>query len=90
MEKKIPKKSNRTASRIIDNEAVVVIPEENIVNVLNKTGTRIWDLVDGERNLDEIATIIASEFGITYEEAYQDLMEFIKDLVDKGMMELSK
>lgn len=81
-----PRKSSRTASRIIDGEAVVVIPEEARVNVFNSVASRIWELSDGKSGLADIATIISREFEVTYESAYQDAEEFIEDLSKKGMI----
>lgn len=84
-----PIKSPRIASRIIDGEAVVVIPEESQVNILNRTGSRIWELSDGEKNLEEIAVIISNEFEISLKKAYQDAREFVEDLMKREMVILS-
>lgn len=80
------RKSSRTASRIIDGEAVVVIPEEGRVNVFNPVGSRVWELLDGKSGLKDIAAIISGEFEVTYESAYQDVQEFMEDLSKKGML----
>ena len=87
MENKIPVKSPSTASQIIDGEAVVIVPSEQMVNILNSVGCRIWDLADGKRNLAEIAQIITQEYDVSYEKALNDTVEFARDLVDQRMME---
>jgi uncharacterized radical SAM superfamily Fe-S cluster-containing enzyme len=61
MEKKIPIKSPSTASQMIDEEAVVIVPSDQMVNVLNSVGCRIWDLADGKRSIAEIANILTQE-----------------------------
>ena len=48
---KWPKKSEDTASRIIDGEAVIVIPQKGVVTVLNETGSGIWQLQWGHPEL---------------------------------------
>ena len=86
MEKKIPIKSPSTAYQIIDGEAVIIVPTEQMVNVLNPVGSRIWDLTDGKRSVVEIAEILAQEFDVSYETALKDAIEFTRDLAEKKMM----
>ncbi len=89
MEKKIPIRSPSTASQIIDEEAVVIVPSEQMVNILNSVGCRIWDLADGKRSLAEIAKIITQEYAISYETALNDTIEFARGLVEQKMMEFA-
>jgi len=86
MENKIPIKSPSTASQIIDGEAVIIVPSEQMVNVLNPVGSRIWDLTDGRRRIEEIAEILAQEFDVSYETALKDAIEFTRDLAEKKVM----
>jgi Coenzyme PQQ synthesis protein D (PqqD) len=81
-----PNKSLHTASRIIDRQAVVVIPREGQVNILNQVGSRIWELADGKKSLDEIAVIISDEFEVEPEAAYLDTGEFVRELLEKEML----
>ena len=87
MEKKIPVKSPATASQIIDDEAVIIVPSQQMVNVLNPVGCRIWDLADGTRSIGEIAETIIQEFDVPYETALKDAVEFTRDLAEKKMMD---
>ena len=89
MEKKIPMRSPSTASQIIDEEAVVIVPSEQMVNVLNSVGCRIWDLADGRRSIAEIAEILTREFNVSYETALKDAIEFTRDLAEKKMMDFA-
>ncbi len=89
MEKEIPIKSPTTASQIIDGEAVIIVPSEQMVNVLNSVGCRIWDLADGRRSVAEIAEILTREFEVSYETALKDVIEFTRDLAEKKMMDLA-
>ncbi len=87
MEKKIPIKSPSAAYQIIDGEAVIINPSEQMVNVLNPVGSLIWDLTDGRRSIAEIAELLAQEFDVSYETALRDAIEFTGDLADKKMMD---
>jgi len=89
MEKRIPIRSPSTASQIIDGEAVIIVPSEQMVNVLNPVGSRIWDLTDGKRSLAEIAEILTQEFNVSYKTALKDAIEFTGDLAEKKMMDFA-
>ncbi|MFQ6079638.1 MAG: PqqD family protein [Thermodesulfobacteriota bacterium] len=86
MENKIPIKSPSTASQTIDDEAVIIVPSEQMVNVLNPVGSRIWDLTDGRKCIAEIAEILSHEFDVSYETALKDAIEFTVDLAEKKVM----
>ena len=86
IEEKIPIKSPETAHQIIDGEAVIITPGQMMVNVLNAVGSRVWDLADGERNIEDIAKIITDEFDVSYEMALKDAFEFARDLAEKEIM----
>lgn len=79
----------QVAWRIIDGEAVIVLPESEEVNVLNEIGSCIWELVDGMRSVGEITEIIVAEYDITPEEAERDVGEFIQELVENKMLVLA-
>lgn len=76
-------------SRVVDGEAVIVLPESGQVGVLNEVGTRVWELADGTRSLEEIVAAILEEFEVTPERARQDVDAFVQELVEKGMLILS-
>jgi len=89
MEEKIPLKSPSAAYQIIDAEAVIIVPSEQMVNVLNPVGSRIWDLADGRKSIAEIAQILTHEFDISYETAIKDAIEFTSDLAAKKVMDFA-
>lgn len=72
--------------RIIDDEAVLVLPEQGEVKVLNEVGARIWQLIDGSRTVEEIADVIYSEYEVDEEQARSDVLAFIVELESKGIV----
>jgi len=86
---KYPSRSSEMASRIIENETVVVIPQEGIVEVLNNTGSRIWELMDGKKKTQEIIDILVPEFEVSKEVLQTDTIGFLEELADKKMVVLS-
>ncbi len=75
--------------RLLENEAVVVLPEKGQVKVLNEVGARIWSLADGGRSVRDIAAIISTEFAVTPAEAEADTLAFIATLAAKDIVSLS-
>jgi hypothetical protein len=72
--------------RMIDAEAVLVLPDKGQVKVVNEVGARIWALTDGSRSIREIASVICSEFEVDLDTAEADTLEFIKNLVQRGIL----
>ncbi len=83
---KYPDKHPRTASRVIDGEAVIVVCDEDLVKILNNVGSRIWELADGSKTVREISKLICSEYEVDGEQAEQDTVEFVEELIESGMM----
>lgn len=86
---KYPAPHPQVAARIIDGEAVILLPENVQVKVLNVVGSRIWELADGTRSVGEITKIIVAEYDVTAQQAERDVNEFIQELVDKKMLVLA-
>jgi len=79
-------KSPKTAWRIIEGEAVILSMESKVLRGLNPVGSRIWDLIDGQRSLEEITGTIVLEFDVTPADAAQDVRTFIQELLDRGLV----
>lgn len=86
---KYPKRAKSTASRIIENEAVIVIPKEGLVRILNEAGSRIWQLLDGKNSIEDIINILSSEFNVTRQGLEKDTLDFIRELKEKEMIILN-
>ncbi len=82
-------RTDKTAWRTIDQEAVIVIPEESQIKVLNTTGSRIWELCDGAHSVSAIINCITEEFSVNPQEAEGDVTEFVSELAGKGLVLLS-
>ena len=74
------------ASRVYDGEALVVTPQNSKKHILTEVGTRVWDLIDGEHTLEQIAVIIAKEYEVTPEDALGDVRDFVVVLEANGML----
>ncbi|MGE0785047.1 MAG: PqqD family protein [Sandaracinaceae bacterium] len=80
------RQSERTAARVINGKAVVVVIDSQELHTLNAVGTRVWELAT-PASVDSIARTIASEFDVTWEVARADVERFVGELLERGMLE---
>lgn len=79
-------RSPRTAWRVIEGEAVILSLDTKAFRGLNPVGSRVWELIDGRRNVDEIVEAIAREFDVVRERAAEDVRAFVRALLDRGLV----
>ena len=82
----IPKPNHDVISRMVDNEAVLVLPKQGQVKVLNEVGAAIWDLINGERNVKQISLDICDQFEVEPHIAEADTLKFIAELVKREII----
>lgn len=78
------------ASRIVDGEAIIMTPQDEILHSLNAVGTKIWELCDGKSRVKEIIGKVHEEFNVDLKAVQKDVVEFIEELVQKGMLILEE
>ena len=76
-------------SRLVGDETVLLDLSSGIYFGLDGVGKRIWETVSEGRSLAETATVITSEFEVDDAQAQADVIEFAKDLVERGLLESS-
>lgn len=53
---------------------------------LNRTGSMIWDELDGEQTVDEIILALSRRFNIAKDKITGDVIEILSDLLAKGFI----
>ena len=82
-----PRRHADAVFKLVDGEALIVVPGSTAEHlVLNDTGARIWELLDGEHDLDSIRSTITDEFEVGEQEAGRDLAELLADLNEHGAL----
>lgn len=74
-----------TSFKVIDGEALVVLPHTGEYKILNGVGSLVWQLLDGSRDLDSIISRVCDEFEVGPEQARSDVEQFLLDL-DRAQM----
>jgi coenzyme PQQ biosynthesis protein PqqD len=83
-----PRRDPSVAWRVIQGEAVMVLPSTGKVHTLNPVGTRFWELVDGQRSLAEIAGQLEQEFEAHPETIAADCRRFASELAERRLLTL--
>ena len=81
-------KTPEAVSKIIGQEAVIILPAAGEIKVLNEVGSRLWELVDGQRTIAELAAKICDEYTVTFEQAEEDALDFIQRMVERKLLVL--
>ena len=68
-------------------ECVLLEPSEGRVLALNPLGTALWQLLDGQRDRDELTRILAEATGVESERARTDVAALLERLGAEGFLE---
>jgi hypothetical protein len=76
-------------SRTIAGEIVLVPIRKNVgdlesIYTMNDSGARIWELLDGQRNLEQVLQQVLAEFDVDPTQAETDLLELVDHLLEIG------
>lgn len=84
----IPHPNPEIISRRLENEAVLVMPINGKIKVLNDVGARVWELIDGGHSVEAIIASVAQEYNTSVEVVAADVQTFLAQLVERGMITL--
>lgn len=54
----------------------------------NQTGSLIWQSMESPRTLAELIGAVQQEYAVAYEQAEQDVKQFLQDTLSAGLVEL--
>ncbi len=84
--------SEDVVAREIEGE-IIIVPlvsgigdAEDELYTLNETGQAIWEKLDGERTLKDVAASLAEQFDTTKEELEHDVLGFATELTRRRIL----
>ena len=80
-------RSEGVSWRVIEQEAVLINPEEAEVMRLNPVGTEIWQRLDGKRTVNELIEHLHQFFDVEKEQLQRDVLRFLTQLTRREMIE---
>ncbi len=78
-------RSPNATFQIVADEAILIHLQTGVYYSLNEVGTAFWNLLDGQRTLDECAAQIAAEYDAPREVVLGDLSELADELAAEGL-----
>jgi DNA polymerase elongation subunit (family B) len=72
----------------VDAETVVLHFDKGLYFGLNEVGTLIWNQVQQPRKVQEIRDAILREYDVSNEQCERDLLSLLRELSDKGLVEV--
>ena len=79
---------NQVSTRLED-ESVILSLQDGVYYGLNQCGARIWDLLQEPRAVGNIRDIILEEYEVDPQQCEEDLLRLLRELADKGLIEVS-
>ena len=76
----------RTAARVIDGRAVVIIIDQQELHTLNPTGTFLWEQTEQPRRVAELVDALTTKFDVSTDVARRDVLAFAETLLDLGAL----
>ncbi len=81
--------AERTAARVIDGQAVVIVIDRQHMHTLNEVGTFVWERAE-RRTIGEIVDLLVDAYPVDRDSALQHVVAFVGDLVKFGALSVSE
>lgn len=72
---------------MVDGQTIIVLTRTSEAMVLNATGTLVWDLSDGTRDVDAVAREVSARYEVSEEAARVDVEALYQQLIAAGAAE---
>jgi len=81
------RKKEMLSSRM-DNETVMMHPESGKYFSLNPVATRIWEMLETPKTIEDLVKVLLDEFEAQPEVCKKETTEFIRILLEKEMLDV--
>ncbi len=78
----------RTAFQVLDGLAVVVATRKRTVHRLDEVATDLWKFLEPGRTVEELVSFLLSKYEVDTGTARNDVVEFVRELVKKELLEV--
>lgn len=81
-------RTNKALASSIEDELVMFDVNAGQYYGLNNVATAVWNHLETEKTVHELAQTLTGEFDISVEDCQKELLEFLPDLEEKGLIEV--
>jgi hypothetical protein len=75
--------------RMVGNEVFIISKDGSKIHQINRVGSEIWKNSDGKLTIRQIIENVCDHFEIDAEEAQKDSVQFIENMLTKGLVALN-
>lgn len=76
----------RVLATEVDGETVMLALDSGLYHSLDGVAARIWELLETPATAEEMARLIAGQYGVPVEQCEADILEFFQDLVSADLV----
>lgn len=81
-------RTNKALASGIKDELVMFDVEAGQYYGLNNVATAVWNHLETEKTVDELCEALTAEFDISLEECRKEMLSFLPELEEKGLIEV--
>lgn len=81
-----PQRAPNVVARTLAGEAVLLNLSTEEYFSLNEVGSRIWDLMDGQRTVADITDSITTEYDAERADVLEDVLVLLDELAEAGLI----
>lgn len=82
------KRTNKVLASSLEDELVMFDADEGKYYNLNSVATEIWNILEEAHTVRELCSSLSERFEITEEQCQKEVMDFLPDLKEKGLIEV--
>jgi hypothetical protein len=79
-------KNPALAWREIDEETVIISPNDSVMHELNDTGSFLWKNIDGKKSAAELAELLVASYEVTPDIALSDTQSLLEEMSSRKLV----
>jgi Coenzyme PQQ synthesis protein D (PqqD) len=79
-------KNPALAWREIDDETVIISPNDSVMHELNDTGSFLWKNIDGKKSAAELAQLLVENYEVAPDVALLDTQSLLEDMSSRKLV----
>ena len=79
-------KNPALAWREIDDETIIISPNDSVMHELNDTGSFLWKNIDGKKSAAELAELLVENYEVTPDIALSDTQALLEEMSSRKLV----
>jgi Coenzyme PQQ synthesis protein D (PqqD) len=79
-------KNPALAWREIDDETIIISPNDSVMHELNDTGSFLWKNIDGKKSAAELAELLVQNYEVAPDVALSDTQSLLEEMSSRKLV----